>query len=222
MVVLKTLYQIGSWPRIRRTATAVAKPTLTAAGLVLILLVYHHLATEHTEVPWKNLWFRFENEGGVATIRCVPFRIGFEGESWPTDRHAGNYLVDGRYPIGSSHSAITQEIGHTHLMYEYAPRKRLVTFRFQGHTIKYSDRLKTLNVDGQELSTANGQLTLLVKRNGEIGHSLPPIPPEPVGRQPKRDASDEQPRGSAKVHHPVRAVDRQRPETRVARVLQEA
>jgi hypothetical protein len=177
VAVLKTRYEMGMWRPLSRIATSLAKPVLSAAGLVLILLIYHHLATEQTEVPWKNLWFWFENEGDVATIRCVPFRIGFEGESWSTDRSAGNYLVDGRYPFGSSHAPIAQEIGHTHLTYEYAPRKRLVTFRFQGHTIKYSDRLKTLTVDGQELSTAQGQLTLLVKRNGEIGHSLPPVPP---------------------------------------------
>ncbi|HEY1785590.1 MAG TPA: hypothetical protein VGG30_08580 [Pirellulales bacterium] len=155
------------------------KPILAAAGLAVVLLVYHHLATEHTEVAWKYLWFWFENEADVATIRSVPFRVSFEGESWSTNRSAGNYLVDGRHPFGSSHAPITQEIDHTHLTYEYAPRKRLVIFRFHGHTIQYSDRRQTLTIDGQQLSTAAGQLQLLVKRDGQIERSLPPIAPSP-------------------------------------------
>jgi hypothetical protein len=47
-------------------------------------------------------------------------------------------------------------------------RRRLFTLRYQGHKITYSHAMKKLTVDGQEYSTADGQVSLLVKENGKV------------------------------------------------------
>jgi hypothetical protein len=52
--------------------------------------------------------------------------------------------------------------------HEYSQRRRLLTFEYQGHKITYSHALNKLTVDGHDFSTADGQVRILIKANGEV------------------------------------------------------
>src|SRR5262249_34451721 len=111
----------------------------------------------------------FEDEGGVATIHSEAFRVALTGHSFGSHSRGGNYVVDGRYGsrLFSGPESDSVPVGDG-VICDYSQRQRLCTFHYQGHVIAYSHALKKLTVDGREYSTADGQVHLLLKENGEV------------------------------------------------------
>jgi hypothetical protein len=145
--------------------------TVVVAAVVvctLALLLLPSFIAEHSAVPFQSMEVSFQDDGGVATIRSDAFRVAFEGQSFGSSRRSGNYLVDGRYGfrLFAGPESARGDVGGG-VAYEYSQRRRLLTFRYQGHEIAYSHALKQLTVDGREYSTAEGQVQLLLKGNGE-------------------------------------------------------
>jgi hypothetical protein len=153
--------------RLRITIAVVAMLAILGAA-VLWFMVFRQFG-EYPAVPFQDLWLEFQDEDGVANIRCESFRIAFEGHSLGTRRHGGSYPVDGRYAPrlfpGAGAGPVEIQIADG-LHYEYSPRQRLVTIWFHEHQITYSHALKRLTVNDREFSTTT-PVSILVKRSGE-------------------------------------------------------
>ena len=155
-----------------RVAMILVVAVIVVCVIALALLFLPSFVAERSAVPFQSMEVTFQDDGGVATIHCDAFRVAFEGQSFGTSKRSGDYLVDGRY--GFRLLAGPESVGDVRagVAYEYSQRRRLLTFRYQGHEIAYSRALKQLIVDGREYSTAHGQVQLLLKGNGDV---------EPVG-----------------------------------------
>jgi hypothetical protein len=141
---------------------------LAISAIALALLLLPSFIAELSAVPFQSMEVSFEDDEGIATIRSEVFRVAFEGQSFGDRRAGGNYVVDGRYgfrlfPGPESTGGEANGVAHN-----YSQRRRLATFRYQGHEIAYSHATKTLTIDGRDLSTAEGPVRLLIKRNGAV------------------------------------------------------
>lgn len=124
---------------------------------------------DRAAVPFQYMWVWFEDEGNVATIRCDAFRVAFEGQSFGDRSRSGNYVVDGRYGprlFGGPESRALQ-VGDG-VAYEYSQRERVLRIRYQGHEVTYSHALKKVTIVGEQYSTADGQVQLVIKGNGKV------------------------------------------------------
>ncbi|HZZ78372.1 MAG TPA: hypothetical protein VFE62_07625 [Gemmataceae bacterium] len=146
----------------------VVAAVLAIGAIALAFLLLPSFISDQSAVPFQSMEVSFEDSDGVATIRTETFQVAFEGQSFGNRRAGGTYVVDGRYgfrlfPGPESTSGEANGVVHS-----YSQRRRLATFRYQGHKITYSHATKTLTIDGQEHSTAEGPVRLLIKRNGAV------------------------------------------------------
>ena len=153
----------------RKLWITVGVGVLVVGAITVTIFLWPQLTADTAAVPWQHMDMYFQDEDGVATIRCDAFGLSFAGHSFGMNKSSGRYIVDGRYAarlFGGPES--TSLKGEDEVDYEYSQRKRLVTLRYQGHEITYSHSLKKLTVDSREYSTADGQVNLLIKANGDV------------------------------------------------------
>jgi hypothetical protein len=50
----------------------------------------------------------------------------------------------------------------------YNERERLLAIEYEGHRVKYSHRLNTLEAGSQKYSTLSGPISILIRKNGDI------------------------------------------------------
>ncbi len=141
---------------------------LVIGACVLTVLLLPSFLAEGSAVPFQSMEVRFEDNDGVATIGSRAFRVAFEGQSFGNRSTGGNYVVDGRYGFRLFPGRDSTSGEANGVAYGYSPRRRLATFRYQGHELAYSHATKAVSIDGREYSTAEGQVRLLVKRNGAV------------------------------------------------------
>src|SRR5262249_21080801 len=101
-------------------------------------------------------------------IRSETFRVAFEGQSFGNRRAGGNYVVDGRYGFRLFPGPESSSGEANGVAYSYSQRRRLATFRYQGHEIEDSHATKTPTIDGREDSTAERPVRLVIKWNGAV------------------------------------------------------
>ena len=151
-----------------RIAVILVVAVIVVCVIALALLILPSFVAERSAVPFQSMEVSFEDDSGVATIRSDAFRVAFEGQSFGSSKRSGNYVVDGRYGfrLFAGPETVHGDIGGG-VAYDYSQRRRLLTFRYQGHELTYSHALKQLIIDGREYSTAEGQVQLLLG-NGEV------------------------------------------------------
>jgi len=152
-----------------RISLTVLVAAFVVCAIALALLFLPAFITERSAVPfqYKKVWI--EDDGGVATIRSDAFRVAFEGQSFGSRRRSGDYVVDGRYGfrLFTGPESGGGDVGGG-VAYDYSQRRRLLTFRYRGHEIAYSNALNKLTIDGWDYSTVEGQVRILIKGNGEV------------------------------------------------------
>ena len=108
----------------------------------------------------------------MACIETPQFILQYEGQSLgPEIDTPPNVPVDGRNArIDALWRTIVSSCQHERPRpwFTYSQRDRTLTFEYANKRFVYSDPTRRLSVDGRAYSTANGPITLLVKRDGTI------------------------------------------------------
>lgn len=151
--------------------TRTEKTLFGAPLLALILFLFAHwIGENYTSLPFQTMRLSSMNQKGVATLQTDAYSVAFEGHAFGAVRVDNEIYVDGRYGTSSSWEpwAWQHRIG---VQMIYSQANRLFTIKYSGHQLDYSRHRQTLNVDGQEYSTADGPIHLLIKKNGEVVHT---------------------------------------------------
>lgn len=136
-------------------------------------------------IPIQTMPIEFGDIGGVAAVTTPAFEILFEGESFNYRAFGGLFHIDGRYQ-NSGLRATWQpphEYDGENVKRAYSPHYRATKFDVRGYRFEYSHPRRKLTVNGQEFSTAEGQVRLLMKKNGEVERLPSPVSPKPDGQR---------------------------------------